>query len=84
MKDLRAACAASALGGLLATAALAAPALDPGAVIAKSTQALGRTVGSHALTDSRGIPFALRPEPMAGRGPAGDALDCDAVGRLVR
>jgi predicted alpha/beta superfamily hydrolase len=33
---------------------------------------------------NRGIPFALRPEPMAGRGPAGDALDCDAVRRLVR
>jgi protein SCO1/2 len=59
MKGLRAACVASALGSLLAAPALAAPALDPGAAIAKSTQALGRTVGSHALTDSRGIPFSL-------------------------
>ncbi|HMM90330.1 SCO family protein [Bradyrhizobium sp.] len=59
MTGLRAACAASALICLLATPAPAAPALDPGAAIAKSTQALGRTVGNHPLTDSSGTPFSL-------------------------
>jgi protein SCO1 len=59
MKGLRAACAASALVGLLATSAPAAPALDPAAAIAKSTQALGRTIGPHGFTDSRGTTFTL-------------------------
>jgi len=59
MKGPRAACAAFALVGLLATSAPAAPALDPAAAIAKSTQALGRTVGPHGLTDSHGTPFTL-------------------------
>jgi protein SCO1 len=57
MKGLRA--AAATLAGLVAVPALAAAALDPGAVIAKSTQALGRLVGGHALTDSQGTPFSL-------------------------
>lgn len=59
MKRLRAACAASALLAVLAAPAMAAPALDPAAAIAKSTQAIGRTVGGHALTDSHGERFSL-------------------------
>lgn len=59
MKRLRAACLASALAGLLVTPAAAAPPLDPAAAIAKSTQAVGRTVGGHALTDSHGVPLRL-------------------------
>lgn len=59
MKRLGAACAVSALLGLAVLPAAAKPALDPGAAIAKSTQALGRTVGAHALTDSQGTPFSL-------------------------
>ena len=59
MKGRRAVCAASALAGFLAAPLSAAPALDPGAAIAKSTGALGRTVRNHALTDSHGTPFSL-------------------------
>ncbi len=59
MKRLRAACAVSALLALLAPSATAAPALDPAAAIAKSTQAVGRVVGDHKLTDSHGKPFSL-------------------------
>lgn len=60
MNGFRAACAASALTLLqAAVSAAAAPALDPAVAIAKSTQALGRTVGDHSLTDSRGTPFSL-------------------------
>lgn len=59
MTGLRAACAASALAFVLAMPARAAPALDPAAAIAKSTQALGRTVGGHTLTDSHGTPFSV-------------------------
>ncbi|MFO1109338.1 MAG: SCO family protein [Bradyrhizobium sp.] len=60
MKGLRAACAASALTLLqAAVSAVAAPSLDPAVAIAKSTQALGRMVGDHSLTDSRGEPFSL-------------------------
>lgn len=59
MKGLPAACAASALPLMLAVSAAAAPALDPGAAIARSAQAVGRTVGSHMLTDSHGTPFLL-------------------------
>jgi len=60
MNGLRAACAASALTLLqTAVSAAAAPALDPAVAIAKSTQALGRAVGDHSLTDSRGTPFSL-------------------------
>jgi protein SCO1/2 len=60
MNGLRAACAAFALTLLQVTvSAAAAPALDPAVAIAKSTQALGRAVGDHSLTDSRGTPFSL-------------------------
>lgn len=59
MKHVRAACAASVLLALPAAPAVAAPALDPAAAIAKSTRAVGRTVGNHALTDSHGTPFSL-------------------------
>jgi len=50
MKHLLAASAAFALAGVMAAPALGAPALDPAAAIAKSTQALGRTIGGHRLT----------------------------------
>lgn len=59
MKNLRTACAAAALAGLLATSAPAAPALDPAAALAKSAQAVGRTIGDYELTDSRGGTFSL-------------------------
>jgi protein SCO1 len=59
MTRLRAAGAASALLGLLALPAAAAPPLDPAAAIAKSTQAVGRTVGNHTFTDSKGAPVSL-------------------------
>jgi protein SCO1/2 len=59
MRGLHAAWAASALACFLAAPAPAAPTLDPAAVIAKSTQALGRTVGNQSLTDSGGAPFSL-------------------------
>ena len=51
--------AAWALLALLAAPAMAAPGLDPAAAIAKSTQAVGRAVGDHKLTDSHGTPFSL-------------------------
>ena len=59
MKGLGATWAAFALIGLVAAPTLAAPALDPSAAIAKSTQAVGRMVGSHALTDSHGKLFTM-------------------------
>lgn len=59
MKPLNAACAASALAAMICAPAQAAPALDPGAAIARSMQALGRTVGDHPLTDTGGVPFSL-------------------------
>lgn len=59
MTRLRVAWAASLLACLVAEPALSAPALDPGAVIAKSTQAIGRMVGDHAFTDSQGTRFSL-------------------------
>jgi protein SCO1 len=59
MTRWRAVGAASALLGLLALPAVAAPPLDPAAAIAKSTQAVGRAVGDHTLTDSHGTRFSL-------------------------
>jgi protein SCO1 len=55
-------CAITALAHLLIAPALAAPApqLDPGAAIAKGTQALGRAVGNYTLVDMNGSSLSLR------------------------
>jgi len=58
-----AACAATALALLLVVPALAAPAapqLDPGAAIAKGTQAMGRPLGNYTLVDMNGSSLSLR------------------------
>lgn len=58
-----ASCAATALAYLLIVPALAAPVsqqLDPGAAIAKGTQALGRAIGNYTLADMNGSPLSLR------------------------
>ena len=58
-----AACAATALAYVLVapvSAAPASPQLDPAAMIAKGTQALGRGIGSYTLVDMNGASLALR------------------------
>lgn len=57
--------AASALAGMAAAsgpapaAALQSGRIDPDGAIARSEQAIGRTIGKYTLTDSTGIAFAL-------------------------
>jgi protein SCO1/2 len=58
-----AACAATALALQLIVPALAAPAtpqLEPGAAIARGTQALGRALGNYTLVDMNGSSLSLR------------------------